>query len=167
MAKIRVTPKTDDASTARGALIHLSELPRYMIADPSPDIHDWTVKLRDGRTAGKVSDLVVDTDDLVVKYLEVKLTRDFRIGEEEEWLLIPASAIRLDESKSAIIVDRLPAAGLSQVPRIRRGADARRALQVGDAVATAELFESAEPESNPIIDEVAGERPLQWPTSRE
>lgn len=164
MTKISVIPKTDDAHAPRGELVHLSELPGYVVADPSPDFRDWPVTLRDGRTAGKVDDLVVDTDELIVKYVEIELAREFRGGDEAEWLLIPASAIRPDETHATVTVDRLPADGLSNIPRSRRGAAARRAPTVADAVATAELFQAAVPESDPIIDEVTQERPLQWPT---
>lgn len=164
MAKITVIPKTDDARAPRGELVHLSELPNYVVADPSPDVRDWPVHLRDGHNAGRADDLIVDTDELTVKYVEVKLARDFRHGDEDEYVLIPASAIQLDETKALVIIDRVPTDGLSKIPRSRLGATARRAVSVNEAVATAELFESAEPENNPIVDAVAEERPLQWPT---
>ncbi len=164
MTKISVIPKTDDARAPRGALVHLSDLPGYVVADPSPDFRGWPVTLRDGRHAGTVDDLVVDTDELIVKYAEVELAREFRLGDESEWLLIPASAIRPDEAHATVAIERLPAEGLSKVPRSRRGAAARRAPSVAEAVAAAELFETDVPESDPIVDEIANERPLQWPT---
>jgi hypothetical protein len=161
MAKITVIPKTADAHVARGELTPLSDLAGYMVSDPSPDIRGWPVKLSDHRTAGKVDDLIVDTNDLVVKYVEIELAREFRHGHEDEWLLIPTSAIRPDEAHATVIIDRLPAEGLAKVPRSRRGAAARRAPTVAEAVATAELFETSVPESNPIIEEVVENRPLQ------
>jgi len=160
MAKIRVVPKTDDASVRPGALVPMSDIPNYMIADPSPDIRGWTVTLRDGRTVGKVDDLVVDTDDLTVKYMEVRLNREFRLQDEDEWLLLPISVAHPDEARDKIIVERLPAGGFSAMPRVRTADETRRALTVADARAGTELFEIGAPETNLVIDEIASERPF-------
>jgi len=42
-----------------------------MIAEPDPDIRGWKVVLTDGQPVGKVDDVIVDTSDMTVRYLEV------------------------------------------------------------------------------------------------
>jgi sporulation protein YlmC with PRC-barrel domain len=163
MTKIRVVPKTDDAGVRKGALVPMSDIPNYIIEDPSPDLRGWTVKLRDGRTVGKVDDLVVNTDTLTVEYMEVKLTREFQREEDSEWLLVPASAAGIDEQHDVVTVDRLPAKGLDAVPRSRTGDETRRALTAADGRTLNELFEIGAPETDLVIDDVASERPLDIP----
>ena len=163
MTKIHVIPKTDDASVGAGQLMPMSDMPHYIIEDPSPDLRGWTVKLRDGRTVGKIDDLVVDTDEMVVRYMEVKLAHEFRLEDDEEWLLLPLTATQFDEKYDIVTVDRVPAGGLSAVPRSRTADETRRALSVADGRTLNELFEIGAPENDTLIDDVAAERPLDIP----
>lgn len=154
---IRLFPKDDDASVEAGELTHLSELKGYMIEDPAPDIRGWTVKLRDGRTVGKVDDLVVDTDNLVVKYLEMKVGREFRGGDEDEWMLVPISVAHLDDAQDVVMVDRLPSGGIAKAQRSRRGKEPRRSPTSDEALAVTAAFEPLD--EGPIIDSVIEDRP--------
>jgi sporulation protein YlmC with PRC-barrel domain len=155
---IRIVPKTDDARIERGELSPLSELKNYMVSDPYPDFRDWNVKVRDGRTVGKVSDLIVDTNDMTVKYLSVDLHREFRLSDEDEWILVPAAAIRLDEKHDVVMLEQLPAGGFDRVPR--RGAE-QRANVVAEADAVDLGWEVPQPEASDVIDSVAENRPYQ------
>jgi sporulation protein YlmC with PRC-barrel domain len=128
--KLQVVPKTDEpAAVAPGLLARLSDLKDYMIADPYPDFRGWKVELPDGRRVGKVSDLIVDTNEMVVKYMEVKVDDDvlvprdpFTAATGEVYVLVPVGAARLADDEDAIIVDRLPKAGIENAPRFERGA---------------------------------------------
>jgi sporulation protein YlmC with PRC-barrel domain len=120
--EIRVVPKNDDATVAPGLLRHLSEMNGFMIADPAPDIRGWKVELSDGRKVGSVSDLVVDTTDRRVRYLEVKADHHVLGTDDDEWMLIPVRPARIDEKAQAVVVDRLPATALAGAPRFTRGA---------------------------------------------
>ena len=158
MKTIRLFPKDDDASVEPGELAHLSELSGYMVEDPAPDLRGWTVKLRDGRAVGKVDDLVVDTDHLVVRYLEVKVGRDFRQRDEDEWVLVPIRAGHLHDAEDVVVVDRLPAGGMARAPRSRRGQESRRAPTSAEALAVTAAFEPLD--EGPIIDSVVDDRPF-------
>jgi hypothetical protein len=158
MKTIRLYPKDDDASVEPGELAHLSELSGYMVEDPAPDLRGWTVKLRDDRTVGKVDDLVVDTDHLVVKYLEVKVGRDFRQGDDDEWVLIPIRAGHLHDAEDVVVVDRLPAGGIAKARRSRRGQEPRRVPTSAEALAVTAAFEPLD--EGPIIDSVEDDRPF-------
>jgi sporulation protein YlmC with PRC-barrel domain len=155
---IHLFPKDDDASVESGELAHLSTLTGYMVEDPAPDIRGWTVKLRDGRTVGKVDDLVVDTDRLVVKYLEMKVSREFRRVDEDEWMLVPMKVGYLDDAKDVVTIDRLPSGGMEQAPRSRRGKEPRRVPTNAEALAATASFEPLD--EGPIIDAVEDDRPF-------
>jgi len=155
---IRLFPKDEDAKVEPGELAHLSTLTDYQIEDPAPDIRGWTVKLRDGRTAGKVDDLVVDTDNLVVKYLEMKVSREFRTGDDEEWMLVPIRVAHLDDADDVVTVNRLPAGGIADARRSRIGKEPRRVPTDADAIAVTAAFEPLD--EGPIIDAVEEDRPF-------
>lgn len=155
---IHLFPKDDDASVEPGELAHLSELTGYMIEDPAPDPRGWTAKLRDGRTVGKVDDLVIDTDHLIAKYLEVKVAREFRVGDDNEWVLIPITAAHLHDKDDVVVVDRAPEGGFAKARRSRRGDEPRRAPTNAEALAVTAAFEPLD--EGPIIDSVVEDRPF-------
>jgi uncharacterized protein (TIGR02271 family) len=49
----------------------MSELPDYKVEPGDPDPRGWTVTTNDGRTVGRVEDLVIDTSAMKVRYLIV------------------------------------------------------------------------------------------------
>lgn len=120
--ELRVVPKRDDATAEPDTLAHLSDLPDFMIADPAPDIRGWPIVLTNGQRVGKVEDVIVDTSDMTVRYLEVKLDRDAVGTDEETWRLVPVAAARLDDQADDVILDRLPAGGLASAPAHTQGA---------------------------------------------
>jgi sporulation protein YlmC with PRC-barrel domain len=116
----------DNAGVAPGLLIPLSKIEdEYILPDPLPDFRGWKVTLPDGRRVGKVSDLIVDTDQMVVKYLEVKVDRDVMGADDDTYRLVPIAAARLDDDDEAVVIDRLPGTSLADVPRHTRGAPTR------------------------------------------
>jgi hypothetical protein len=54
-------------------LHYLSGLSKYKIASDQPDIRGWKVKDKDGRTVGKVDDLLVHTRTEMVVYVDVEV----------------------------------------------------------------------------------------------
>jgi sporulation protein YlmC with PRC-barrel domain len=120
MRKMRIVPRTDDAYVAPGLLAHLKDLKEFMIADPSSDIRGWRVTRRDGRRVGTVDDLVVETTELEVRYLEVQLDHDVIGSPEDRWVLVPARASRIHDMHDRVVIDWLPVAGLAGAPRCFR-----------------------------------------------
>jgi len=118
---IHIEPRTDNARAPKGMLAHLKDLKDWKIADDEPDIRGWLVALPDGRLAGRVAELIVDTDDMSVRYLELKVVHEIVGTDDDTYLLVPVSAARLDDEDSLVIVDRLPKAGISEAPRFARG----------------------------------------------
>lgn len=72
---------TTTAEAAEGRLVPLSELlHNHRIANGDPDVRGWEVVGSDGRTLGRVHDLLVDTGSQRVRYLDVELDRDLASG---------------------------------------------------------------------------------------
>jgi hypothetical protein len=66
------------AGTAAGTatvsqIAPLKELKDYKVAKEDPDVRGWNVIGRDGRMVGEVHDLLVDTGEMRVRYLDVEL----------------------------------------------------------------------------------------------
>lgn len=56
----------------------------YRVAEGDPDVRGWDVMDRDGRRIGEVDDLLIDTEALKVRYLEVRLDPRLVHGAEQE-----------------------------------------------------------------------------------
>jgi len=61
-------PKTQDHHLAR-----IEELSGFAVAEAEPDVRGWEVIASDGQRIGVVEDLLVDTEDPRIRYLEVRL----------------------------------------------------------------------------------------------
>jgi PRC-barrel domain len=72
---------TATAEAAEGRLVPLSELlHNHRIASGDPDVRGWEVVGSDGRTVGRIHDLLVDTGSQRVRYLDVELDRELLSG---------------------------------------------------------------------------------------
>ncbi len=82
----------DDRETAQetetprpSRITPLRNLRGYRIAEGDPDVRGWEVVGGDGRRIGSVNDLLVDTAESKVRYLDVQIdTGLYRKGEAEE-----------------------------------------------------------------------------------
>lgn len=118
---IQIVPKRDNArALVPGKLADLSEIDDdYMIADPTPDFRGWTVTLPDGRTVGKVEEIIVDTSTMKAKYIEVKVDHDVLLSKEDRWVLVPVESVSLDAGERRVVIDHIPVGGLEHAPRYR------------------------------------------------
>lgn len=66
-------PVAPAAAPQIAPLMHLKD---YQVVKEDPDVRGWPLIGRDGRTIGKVHDLLVDTSAERVRYLDVELDRD-------------------------------------------------------------------------------------------
>jgi uncharacterized protein (TIGR02271 family) len=88
-----------------------SEMSDVEVAPDNPDVRGWYVQ-SDGRTLGKVDDLVVDTAEMKVRYLEVDLDRSVFDLEDRRRVLIPVEGVQLDRGEQRILVSGM---GLEQI----------------------------------------------------
>lgn len=102
----------DDVKDAPG-LYRLGDLDDYEVADDDPDVRGWEVLGRNGKSIGKVDELIVDPTAMKVRYLDVDLdeefvkTRsDYRPEEKAEYhLLVPIGTAILDEDDDEVLIN--------------------------------------------------------------
>ena len=111
----------NDIEHGTAQLARLSDLDDFKIAKGDPDIRGWEVKATDGRTLGKVDDLIVDTGAMRVRYFELKGDKKALGLDDDQHLLIPIGTARLDEKDDNVFIDRLPAGGFARAPLYTRG----------------------------------------------
>jgi len=100
------SPLSPAAGTpASGGLMHLDDLDDYKVAEGEPDIRGWDVRTSDGTEIGEVEDLLVDTDAMKVRYIEVKLDRKVSDGDGARLVLFPIGTARLDDNADDVYVN--------------------------------------------------------------
>ena len=95
-------------------IIPLDEMDDFEVAEGDPDVRGWQVCGADGGRNGEVDELLVDTEALKVRYLDVGL--DDSPPSQDRHILIPIGYARLHESDDRIVVDELDGERLAQLP---------------------------------------------------
>lgn len=111
-------------------LKRLDDLDDYKVADGDPDIRGWSVFAADGRRVGEVDSLIVDTQAMQVRYLDLDLDRESLDLTEDRHVLVPISGARLDDDDDGVHLTGLTSEELAAMPPYRHGepiaaADAR------------------------------------------
>ena len=101
-------------------LAPLGQLDNCRIADGEPDIRGWNVHTLDGCTAGKVDDLIVDTDARKVRYMDVKLDRKELGLSEDRHVLVPLDDARLDPRSDDVLLESTTREQLSRMQAMDR-----------------------------------------------
>ncbi len=86
------------------ALMPLSAMDNYEIADGEPDIRGWDVRSTDGEKLGEVEDLLVDPQQLMVRYIEVQLENGLAVDDMHQFAVLPIGSARLDEDDDTVFV---------------------------------------------------------------
>lgn len=102
--------KDTHTTTGTGGLARLHDLDDYKVADGDPDVRGWDVKTADGKRAGKVEDLIVDTGAMQVRYLDVELDRTTLQLKEDRHVLVPLANARLDDDHDDVLLGAMTAA---------------------------------------------------------
>lgn len=113
----------------------LDELHDYKVADGYPDIRGWDVYTDAGQKIGKVDELIVDTTEMRVLYIDVDLDGSIRdeVGDaadsakaavtpgpdhvERGHTLLPIGTARIDDDKDQIVIDRIDLGTIGSLPR--------------------------------------------------
>ena len=107
---------------AMGRVVPLDELDDFKVASGDPDIRGWKVKGSDGRTIGKVDNLLIDTAAMKVRYLDVDLDPDLiEMDDDDRHVLIPVGYARLDRDDDDIYVDALESTMIAGLPAYTHG----------------------------------------------
>ena len=136
---MRTTPTSQTTSTtnphlAGAQLARLGDLNDCKVADGEPDIRGWSVHTADGRQAGKVDDLIVDTQAMKVRYMDVELDRKGLDLENDQHVLLPISNARLDDDRDDVLLGSMTAREVATLQPYRRGQPVATAgVMPGDA----------------------------------
>lgn len=95
----------------------LGDLDDFEVASDFPDPRGWDVVTHDGSKIGKVHELIVDTQALRTRYLDVRLDKDAAQLDDDRDVLIPVGAARLDDDHDNVILDSIGAGQLASLPR--------------------------------------------------
>jgi PRC-barrel domain len=79
------------------------------------------VKLADGRSAGKVHELIVDTGTMRTRYLDIRLDGALVGDAGDRDVLLPIGTARLDGRGDNVLVDNLTADQLATMPAYEHG----------------------------------------------
>ena len=113
----------EDRARGTPQIAPLSELDDFKVAEGDPDIRGWDVLAADGTKVGEVEDLLVDTVQMKVRYLDVELDDD-RFGVDDRHVLLPVGQARLDDDKDDVLVE-LDADAFASLPPYTRGTFSR------------------------------------------
>jgi photosynthetic reaction center H subunit len=113
----RLSNRTDAASA--GQLVHTKDLDDFKLPKDGPDPRGWDVRSADGTKIGKVEDLLVDTGERRIRYIEVALDRAVAKSTNRDYALVPIGQARLDDNDDNVIVE-LASTDLAGAPRYDR-----------------------------------------------
>ena len=102
-------------NTAAGGVVPLSQLDDFEIADGYPDIRGWEVKEGGGKKVGDVHELLIDTGELRVRYIDVELDGEFAGAGGDRHVLIPVGSVSLDDRRDDVVLRGIGAAQLSSL----------------------------------------------------
>jgi sporulation protein YlmC with PRC-barrel domain len=102
-------------------VVPLGQLDDYKVAEGDPDVRGWEVLASDGRKIGEVDELLVDTNAMKVRYLDVDV-EDGVIGDGmDRHVLIPIGYARLEQERDRVMVDGLSSTDLHALPAYDQG----------------------------------------------
>lgn len=104
-------------------LMRLSEMDGYQVSSGDPDVRGWTVRTRDGTTIGTVDTLVIDTEVMKARYIEVELDRSTLKLDQARCVTLPIGSARLDDDNDVVLLPEHSPAEVTQLPPSARVID--------------------------------------------
>lgn len=86
-------------------LYRLNDLDDYDLSSEDLDVRSWNVKTSDDKIMGRIKDLVVEYENLTVRYFEVGLESSEHVPGREKSVLIPIGITSIDESDKTVVVN--------------------------------------------------------------
>ena len=125
MARQKETNQSASGTGQAGLMKPLGELDNFEIAKNIPDPRGWDVMTADGSRIGKVHELIVDTGALRTRYIDVSLDRKALSLDRDRDVLIPIGDAQLDSSADEVVVNKLTAKQLADLPEFKHVAITR------------------------------------------
>jgi hypothetical protein len=105
------------AKPADGRFVRLAKGKEFHISKGSSDPRGWKVLGGDGAKLGKVVELIVDQEDMRVRYLDVDIDEGkLKLEKIDRHVLLPVERARLDHKHKSVIMDGLFARDLPTYP---------------------------------------------------
>lgn len=95
-------------------IVPLDQAGDYEIAEGEPDVRGWEVTSTDGEKLGEVRNLLVDTDAMKVRYLDVETSGTGRTGSTH--VLLPIGYATLRRAEKDVMVERLNRSTIDTLP---------------------------------------------------
>lgn len=99
-------------------LQRLSDLTDYEVSDHDPDIRGWSVLGKDREFLGTVDELIIDPDEMRVRYIDVKIEQDIK-GQKGRHVLVPVGIAALDESEDVVLLKDYTIDSLANYPEYK------------------------------------------------
>ncbi len=105
----------------QGTLCRMKDIEAdYEVADRHQDVRGWSIIGQNAQKIGKVDELIVDTNVMKVRYLDVAVTGSLLPeGEPNRHLLLPVGVATLDYDHKAVLVPTLDTALALKIPAYR------------------------------------------------
>ena len=88
----------------------------YRVATDDP--RKWEVVTGDGRTVGRVAELLIDPGAMQARYLDVALDeKELELEPVDRHILVPSDRVRLDRKKKKVVLAGLLAPDLADYPQ--------------------------------------------------
>lgn len=105
----------------RERLVPIDALPSGRPLEGKPDVHGWEVVSADGSRVGQVTDLVVDTRAMKVRYLDITLDDELaREIAHEPHILVPVGDARMRPAERTVALARLDREAVLELPAYLR-----------------------------------------------
>lgn len=90
----------------------------YKVAEGDEDVRGWDIMDSTGNKIGEVDELIVDTDAMKVRYLEVDVDSSI-VDTNDHHVLVPIGSATIDRSSKNVMVSNLNSSSLANYPAYR------------------------------------------------
>jgi hypothetical protein len=97
-------------------VVPLDQLDDFDVSSGDPDPRGWDVVCADGKKVGEVDELMVDTEAMRVRYVDVDLEDGVVEGTRDRHVLIPVGHARLDPGSECVHLEGVSLPQLGRLP---------------------------------------------------
>jgi sporulation protein YlmC with PRC-barrel domain len=106
-----------DDSNRMPTLKRLKEIEdEYEVADKHLDVRGWKVLGNRGESIGKINELIVDTEAMKVRYLDVDVDNSLTNDNENRHVLIPIGVATIDQKDDKVLIPNLDRSMVMKFP---------------------------------------------------
>ncbi|HXI13661.1 MAG TPA: PRC-barrel domain-containing protein [Thermoanaerobaculia bacterium] len=97
-------------------LVSLHEFKGFRVSKSDADIRGWDVVTADRKKIGKVHELIVDTVEMKVRYLDVDVDSKILDTKTNSHILIPIAGAQLDDDDNRVYLSEISMSELAALP---------------------------------------------------